>query len=636
MCGITGIFNYKTGKPVDKQIIRRMTDKLAHRGPDGQGYYYKNHIGLGHRRLSVIDLSDRAGQPMASPDGTVWLVFNGEIYNFPELRKSLEAKYDFQTRSDTEVLLACYLEYGPDCLQYLRGMFALAVYDSTKDRLFLARDRLGKKPLVYHLSRDGIIFASEIKAILEVPGVNREIDPTALDQYLARQFVPHPKTMFKGISKLPPGHALICERGQTNVYRYWDINYSTKRNLTFEEAEVEVYQSLSEAVQCRLISDVPLGVMLSGGLDSSLVTAVMAQLGHRPVKTFSVSFAEEDYNEADYARMVADRYQTDHHELLVQPNALAVLPKIVWHLSEPMADSSILPTFWLAQQVRQEVTVALNGDGGDELCCGYGKYRIHPLAAWWHRLPRGIRERIRSQFRRLVNPGKGGQGPLHRIWTGLLFPEARSLYFPIFFTPERKLGLYREGLIPSVFNYVEDTEELLAQAEAASSNVVEKILYIDTHTYLPDDLLVKMDIAAMAHGLETRSPFLDHRMIELTASLPVDYKVSRGRHKRLLKSLAKRLLPPEVIHRSKQGFAIPLDTWFRGGFGLTAKRILEHPAAGINEFFRPESVTQLFQEHLAGRVNHGHRLWMLLILEIWLAIFFHGFDPQAPLEQLRP
>ena len=625
MCGIAGRVNFVSGAPVNAALIRGMCDLLAHRGPDGEGAYIDGPVGLGHRRLAIIDLSPAAHQPMGNGNGTVWIVFNGEIYNFRELRLGLEATgHHFRSQSDTEVILRLYEEEGVKCLDRLRGMFAFAIWDARERMLFIARDRLGKKPLYYLLDGDGIAFASEPKAFLADPGFNARPNLEAIYHYLTYQYVPSPLTAFRDVQKLPPAHYLLVKNGEVSTERYWKLQYGQKRQLTEDAACEELLARLREAVKLRLISDVPLGAFLSGGIDSGTIVALMAEHGSLPVKTFSIGFEEKAYDELPYARLVARRYGTDHQEFVVRPQATEIFPKLVWHYSEPFADSSAIPTYYLAQLTRQHVTVALNGDAGDENFAGYDRYLANVLAARCERMPHVLRRCLAAVGRavpapafssRIVSRGK-------RFLEALAEPrERRYARWMSHFSPSLKAEICTEEFQRAAGG--KDSAELLLDAYRASDapDFIDATLDVDVNTYLPEDLLVKVDVATMAHGLEGRSPMLDHLFMEFCASLPSHMKL-RGRVKKyIFKRAVRGLLPRQIIDRPKMGFGVPLDHWFRYDLREMARDLLLSPRAAGRGYFRKEVVHRLLDEHIRG-VRHWHyQLWNLLMLELWHTTF---------------
>lgn len=632
MCGIAGQVNLDWSTPVDRGLLQRMAGTLAHRGPDDEGLFVDGPVGLASRRLAIIDLSPQGHMPMSNHEGTLWITFNGEVYNFQELRDELAAKgYRFRSRTDTEVVVHLYQEYGVACLQRLRGMFAFAIWDARAQTLFLARDRLGKKPLSYYLDGKTFRFASEPKAILVDSEVPREPDELALHYYLTYQYVPSPHSAFRGFRKLPPAHYLLLERGRApQVERYWKLHYGRKIRASERELCEEIRRRLRDAVSIRMVSDVPLGAFLSGGLDSSAVVAMMSAVSRQPVKTFSIGFEEAPYNELPYARQVAQRFQTEHHEFIVKPNAMDVLPQLVWHYNEPYADSSALPTWYLSRLARQHVTVALNGDAGDENFAGYPRHLAIQLVHWFHQLPRGMRKGV-MQLSRLI---PDGLPPQHLLQSGkrfvgrLLETTAEREYgrWISHFTDAVKLELYTEEFRARVGGCDSLGPLLEVFRSSDATDHIEAALDADVNMYLPDDLLVKVDIASMAHGLEARSPLLDHVFMEFVASIPRRQKVRYGVKKHLFKKAMTGLLPREIIHREKQGFGVPIDRWFRQELRGLAHETLLSRRSLARGYFRPEAVRRLIEEHAAGRANWHHQLWNLLMLELWHQMFID----QAP------
>ncbi|MCY2993085.1 MAG: asparagine synthase (glutamine-hydrolyzing) [Planctomycetota bacterium] len=632
MCGITGAVWTDPQLAIEPPVLARMTEVLRHRGPDDGGSYFSDFrlrtpyeampgVALGFRRLSIIDVAG-GRQPLANEDGSVWIVFNGEIYNFSELRHRLEgAGHRFQTRSDTETIVHLYEDEGPACFRHLNGMFAVAIWDARQRRLVLGRDRLGKKPLVYRHEPGRLSFASELKSLLEIPGMPREIDPGAIDEYLTYQYVPHPRTIFRGIHKLPPGHVAVYSDETLQVQPYWQPDFQVERPLPEAEAIERLRDVFESAVELRLQSEVPLGAFLSGGVDSSLVVAIAQQKLAQPMKTFSIGFPVPEYDETRYARLVATHLKTDHHEFQVTPDGMAILPQLVWHYDEPFADSSAIPTWYVSQLTRQHVTVALSGDGGDELFAGYPRYKAVALSAtldrlwplrWmfgshlWQRLPSSTRQKSTlRRFKRfcevLHTP------PLRRYldWIGIFNEAARgSLYADEFLErlPDRDPLLF----LQAAWDRVRDRDPVTAMS------------LTDLVTYLPCDLMTKVDVASMAHALECRQPFLDYRVVELAASLPIGLKYRGGQGKRLLRAAFGHLLPRVIWTRRKMGFGVPLEHWFRNELRDLTHDVLLGTTAGQRGFFRPERVRQLVEQHERGEANHCYRLWALLILELWM------------------
>jgi asparagine synthase (glutamine-hydrolysing) len=612
-----------------------MCDGIVHRGPDDEGYYLNSDpekypedrspgsafVGFGMRRLSIIDLAT-GKQPIHNEDRTVWVVLNGEIYNYHELRTQLEARgHQFYTKSDTEVIVHAYEEYGDDVPKYLRGMFAFALWDEKRQRLLLARDRVGKKPLLYAIVGSKLIFASEFQAILRHPDVSRGVNLEAISHYLSFMCVPAPLTAFEGIRKLEPGHVLVWQDGSVKIKRYWSLDFKTKIEIGEREAGERVVDHLRDAVRVRLMSDVPLGAFLSGGIDSSAVVALMSELSSERVKTFSIGFEEQEFNEINHARRVAERFGTDHHEFIVRPNAVEVLPTLIRHYGEPYADSSAIPTYYLSKMTREHVTVALNGDGGDECFAGYERYAAMRLAEQYHRLPRVIRRGVLEPALGAI-PMAGATrsrlGKARRFMDVVGRPTGeRYLRWTSVFSEELKAELctsdfLRRTSTTKPLGYVQPWFEGNGEID-----VVDRALMADTSNYLPNDLLVKVDIASMAVSLEARSPFLDHKLMEFAASLPARYKLRGITTKYLLKHALKGLLPSENLTRSKMGFGVPIGRWFRGELkSFLADTILCERSLGRG-YFKREPIRRLIEDHTDGRRDHAHQLWTLLMLELW-------------------
>ena len=599
---------------------------LAHRGPDDSGIWHDGAIGFAHRRLAIIDLSPGGHQPMSNAAGTIWITYNGEIYNFMELRQELEAQgVVFRSRSDTEVIIALYEREGERFLQKLRGMFALAIWDGRDRSLLLARDRAGKKPLVYYRDGEKLLFASEPKAIFEDATVPVAANMLAIHDYLTWGYVPSPQSAFEGFAKVPPAHYAVIRDGKIRIERYWELRYEPKWHGSEEGLCRELLAEVREAVRLRMLaSDVPVGAFLSGGIDSSTIVALMSEFSAGPVKTYSIGFEEDEYNELPYARLVAQRYATDHHEFIVKPDAMAVLPELVWHYNEPYADSSAVPTYYLAKMTRQHVTVALNGDAGDENFAGYERYLGMRLATWFDRLPRAVRRGIEIGTRRL--PDVGHPRGLYRRGRRFLSaacqdPLRRYTGWVAFFPNQSKHELYTKAFAAATASRNSVDLLLDAYARAHVKNEVDGILAVDVATYLPDDLLVKVDIASMAHALEARSPLVDHKVMEWAARLPANYKLRGRTTKYLLKQAARSLLPAEVIDRRKQGFGVPINRWFQRELRDMAYDVLLSRRARDRQLFEPAYVQRMLDEHMAGTMTWHPQLWCLLMLELWFRRF---------------
>jgi asparagine synthase (glutamine-hydrolysing) len=632
MCGIGGyVWTARGGAPFDAtRRLDAMIDAIRHRGPDDRGTWNDDACGLAHARLSIIDLSPAGHQPMASADGRIWVTFNGEIYNFLELRRELEGKgYVFRSRSDTEVIIYAYRAWGTDVFSRLRGMFALAIWDCDRQRLLLARDRLGKKPLYYARLRDVVLFGSEIKALLTWPGVDRSPDTTAIDQYLTLQYVPAPRTAFAAVRKLRAAHYLVAERSGQGWHvgepvEFWRLPppRAAKHRASTQMLAGELIERLKEAVKLRLISDVPLGAFLSGGVDSSAIVALMSELGAAPVKTFSIGFPNEEYDETRYARMVAERYATDHEEMIVEPDAIAVLPKIVWHYGEPFADPSAIPTYYVSQIARRKVTVALNGDGGDEDFMGYGRYAACRHLARFDWIPPSLRRFAGVGIRHLRNVvSRRHQNRVLAL--SELFKRydsrgsQRYAYAICPFVDYQKEQGYTEAMSHAVAGSALD---LLEPYFEDAPSLVSGANWADIHTYLPDCLMVKVDVASMAHGLESRSPLLDHVLMEWAMTIPENIKMAGGVTKALFKKAMEPYLPHELLYRPKMGFGCPIDHWFRAELKEMAYDVLLSDKASARGIFHKDYVQRLLDEHVGGR-NHQYRLWALLMLELWFRMW---------------
>jgi asparagine synthase (glutamine-hydrolysing) len=634
MCGIAGRYNYVSGAPVAGAMVRGMCDLIAHRGPDGDGVWAEGPVGLGHRRLAIIDLSEGGRQPMTHIDGGLTITFNGEIYNYLELRRDLEARgHRFRSQSDTEVMLASYRQWGTECVTRFRGMFAFALWDAAERTLMIARDRVGKKPLHYWIDRHGIAFASEPKAFLADPAFQPEPDVEALSAYLNYQYVPSPLSAFKGVRKLPPAHRLIVRDGRVTIDRYWKLSYATKRKISEADAVAELIERLREATRLRLISDVPLGAFLSGGIDSSAIVALMAGLMDTPVKTFSIGFDEKEYDELPYARMVAQRYGTDHHEFVVRPDAVEIFPKLVWHYNEPFADASAIPTYYLSEMARRYVTVALNGDAGDENFAGYRRYIPTSHAQRFDRLPLPLRRAVGGVARNSPAPGRSDSVLYRgRQWLRRLSdtPEGRYARRVMIFEPEIKGDLCEPSFLDAAGD--DGTPRLLLDAFAQSDAVefVDALLDVDVNHYLSDCLLVKVDIAAMAHGLEGRSPMLDHEFMEFAASLPADFKLRGNTTKYILKQAVRQLVPADIIDRPKKGFGVPLDSWFRKDLREMSGDLLLDGRLQQRGYFKPGAVRRMLEEHWSGAADWQNHLWTVLMLESWHRMFIDERPAAAP------
>jgi asparagine synthase (glutamine-hydrolysing) len=619
MCGIAGKIDFR--EPVDSLLLERMCDVMVHRGPDGRGIFNAQGAGLAMQRLAIIDVA-RGQQPMFNERRSVAVVMNGEIYNFVELRRELAARgHRFSTHSDTEVLVHLYEEHGADLCRHLRGMFAFALWDLERRRLVLARDRVGKKPLFWARAGHRVWFASELRSLLEDPELPTEVDPRAIAAYLAVQYVPHPLSALRSVRKLPPATCAVIDANGEDLREYWGLEYSEELDGTpVEELRERLLAHLREAVRIRLMSEVPLGAFLSGGVDSSAVVALMAEASAEPVKTFSIGFPVAEYDELAYAREVARRFGTDHYEFVLEPRALEIMPKLARHYGEPFADPSAIPSFYLAELTKRHVTVALNGDGGDENFAGYGRYLrmgwidrlgtlpspskrllaavAEPLA--WGAPPRSVRARAAKLSRMILRP------VADRYAAGMSA-----------FDIERRQAMCQPEFLARLGGWQVESVVTRPWRRGGDGPVLNNMLAADVGSYLPDDLLVKMDIATMASSVEARSPFLDHHLMEFAAHLPARLKLS-GRGGKVLLVLALRgLVPDGVLERDKMGFGVPLSRWFREDLRTLPRDMLMDPGAHVNEYVRPSAVERLIGEHLRGEADHSLRLWVLLQLENW-------------------
>ncbi|MCK4417010.1 MAG: asparagine synthase (glutamine-hydrolyzing) [Candidatus Latescibacteria bacterium] len=628
MCGICGIYNLD-GRPVDKGLLQRMNNTLVHRGPDDEGYYLSSKVGLGHRRLSIIDL-DTGKQPMGNEDGSIQVVFNGEIYNFLELKKDLQGKgYHFRTGSDTETIIYGYEEWGEDFVRRIRGMFAIALWDARRQKLLLIRDRMGKKPLYYYRDKDRILFASELKALLEDKRIPRDIDQYALDSYLSFGYVPSPLSIFSAIRKLPPAHLAVQSPGAFLVRQYWHLDMEREASPGSEEEVLEELRSLfDEAVRLRLISDVPLGAFLSGGVDSSAVVASMAGLmQNEPVKTASIGFSDKKFDELEYARVVANRYRTDHTEFVVNPDAPEVLDDIVWHLDEPFADASAIPTYYVSKMARRKVTVVLSGDGGDETFAGYiQRYHMNRLEDHIRKkIPPFFRQNIFGPIARAYPKADFLPRPLRlKCFLSNLSLELEQAYFrdmSFYFLPEMKKKLYREQLSSELKHF--NAFDILGKHFKANQNpdVTTRVQYVDIMTYLPEDILVKVDRMSMAHSLEVRSPILDHKLMEFVGRLPSSYKLRGSESKYIFKKMNENVLPRDILYRKKQGFCVPLAAWLRGDLKEFARETLFSSESSLGNYFNVAYVKDLWRRHQGGRQDYSAPLWGLMMFELWHRAF---------------
>ena len=617
MCGINGIYDFRKREPVDEELLLRMRDVQEHRGPDECGVHIDGALGFGHRRLSIIDLAS-GQQPLTNEDGTVWITFNGEIFNHAELRNELVQKgHSFRTHSDTEVIVHLYEQEGVDCARRLRGQFAFAIWDAPHQRLFMARDQLGILPLHYAVNGGRIIFASEIKALLEDTSVARDIDLQALADYMTYDYVPAPRTIFAAIQKLPAGHSLVCERGEVSTSRYWSIQYQEDTESSEEEFLERIEAKLAEAVKIRLMSEVPLGAYLSGGIDSSTIVALMSQVMDEPVKTFSIGFGEKDYDEVENARVVAKHFGTDHHELIVTSETKELLPRLVSQFDEPFADPSAIPTYYVSKMAREHVTVCLSGDGGDETFAGYTRYlnarKAHAGKAF--AVPAPLRAAVFGSLDNVLPRGVPGK---HRA----LRASARTpaeLYGIVkgYMHPSRRDGLLSPDVLATLAS--QRPYEIIQRLyeEAGDVDYVSRLQYIDTHSYLPDNILVKTDRTSMMSSLENRVPLLDHELMELVATTPVTLRIRGNEQKYALRKILKKYVPDEVLARRKQGFGVPLKHWFEQDWKEHTREALLDIDSFVRRYFNVNELQHLVEKHEAKRQNYATVLYRLLILEEW-------------------
>jgi asparagine synthase (glutamine-hydrolysing) len=627
MCGIAGKFNFDAANPIDRDRLTAMTDVIAHRGPDADGFYVGNGIGLGHRRLSIIDLTG-GQQPLANEDRTVWVVFNGEIYNFADVRAELVAfGHRFRTRSDTEVIVHAYEQWGERAVERFRGMFAFALWDEPKRRLLLVRDRLGVKPLYYSAAASGVTFGSEIKALLEDPDVPRDWSPDAIDAYLALQYVPGPQTVYRAVSKLPPGHLLIAERGRVEVRRYWDLEFSGDGDPAREQEYLARLDELvNESVRLRLVSDVPLGAFLSGGIDSSAVVAAMAELCRGRVVTTSVGFNEQAFNELEYARTVAHHLGVGQHEQIVQPGdreIVDLLPKLAWHLDEPFADSSAVPTYYVSKAARQHVTVALSGDGGDELWAGYTRHRVERSELMARQWLGGTGGRLAGRIANHLPLGFKGVRSLRHLALTPADACANKHGYGQFESGTRG-ALYSGDFAAKVRQSDPFLALRLAYESCQSNDPLDCALYADVKTYLVDDIMTKVDKMSMAVSLESREPLLDHKLLEFAATVPSSLKLKNGQGKYLLRRLLERRVPKGIVDRPKHGFEAPIGEWLRGPLAPMVDGLLTDGRLRDRGIFDEQGVAAVWRQHRTGARDHRHRLWSLVMLELWFREFVDG------------
>jgi len=637
MCGIAGVYQFRAAKPVEPKHIGLMCDTLIHRGPDDGGMYVQGPVGLGHRRLSIIDLSG-GHQPIQNEDGSVWIVFNGEIYNHHELRQLLADKdHVFKTQTDTEVIVHLYEEYGQECVSYLRGMFAFAIWDSRLQSLLLARDRVGKKPLFYTLTPDGaLVFGSEIKALLAYPGVTRRIELHALDQYLHLLYVPSPLTMYEGVFKLPAGHVLVCNSSGHRLHQYWDLIYPVdSKPLRAAEYQEQFLEIFKEAVGIRLESEVPLGAFLSGGLDSSSVVALMAELSDAPVVCASVGFEDEYFNELPYAKEVAEYLRADYHAYCISPKIRELLPKLVWHFDEPFADASAIPTYYVSEVARRHVTVALSGDGGDEVFAGYSRHVQEVIAQWIRSCQTVVGESFFKFAERAWPDGLKGK---RSLTNALRNPQDAAIarHYDYILSATLRSQLFSKDLL-SLLKEDEGRAGFHTHYGTCTAwTALDKALYLDIKTYLTDDILVKVDRMSMAHGLEVRAPLLDHKLLEFMASVPASQKIHGRTTKYLLRKTMRSRLPPQVTRREKHGFGLPLSDWLRRDLREMVEDLLFDGTARTRGYFDQAALRSVWESHVRGDHVFVHLIWAVLVFELWHRQFLDTIPASGALVSSKP
>ena len=624
MCGICGVFNRNPDHHVNPHDIKRMCDAIVHRGPDQEGMHVSANIGIGMRRLSIIDLST-GNQPIFNEDGSLAIVFNGEIYNHQELRKELTAKgHRFKTNSDTEAIIHAYEEYGAACPEKLNGMFGFAIWDLKCQSVFLARDRIGIKPLYYYMDASRLVFGSELKSILKISDIPRQVNAKALDTFLTFEYIPSPYSIFDNIHKLPPGHSLTVARDRHSLKSYWTFEYKT---LDYNERQLKsrFVELLEDSVNIRLMSDVPLGAFLSGGLDSSSIVALMSRHTSGPVKSFSIGFDNSTYNELPFARAVAKQYQTEHYEEIIKPDALSLTERIIRQLDEPFGDFSVFPTLMVSEMARKYVTVVLSGDGGDELLGGYDTYIAQNMARRYARLPALLRRYPIEALVNLLPPTEKKKGLVNRakrFIEGMQLPDhLQHVRWMIFLQSAEKQMLYDPEFQRSLNDY--DSFGFIKEAfrNSGSTTPLDQQEYVDIKTYLVDDILVKVDRMSMAASLETRVPFLDHRFVEFAATIPAHYRLRGKRTKSILKDTMRPLLPDMILKRGKEGFSIPIKTWMKNELRPLMTDVLSERNVKEKGFFSPTVVQKLVREHLTNRENHSHRLWGLMMFHMWYDLY---------------
>jgi asparagine synthase (glutamine-hydrolysing) len=620
MCGICGIFNFEISNQFDPGMLQEMCGVLYHRGPDDEGYYTNKNIGLGMRRLSIIDL-ESGNQPISNEDKSIWIVFNGEIYNYKELKKELLNKgHFFSTRSDTETIVHAYEEYGNDCVTRLNGMFAFALWDQKRNLLLLARDRLGKKPLYYYFNGRSLIFASEIKSLLKSGMIEPCLDVEALDLFLTFEYIPAPWSIFKKIRKLLPGHILEVKDSKCTATSYWDLTMENSQHA-YEKPEIRLIELLEDSVRLRMISDVPLGIFLSGGVDSSAILAMMSRHSSMPIKTFSIGFDDDSYNELKHARLVAKMFNTDHHEEIIKPDVVKWIENLIYFLDEPLGDTSIFPTYLVSRLARKDVKVVLSGDGGDEIFAGYETYIANKVDRIYSRIPKFLMEDLVKKTIKILPPSSKKKGILNktkRFLEGSTLPEhMQHVRWMIYLSEEEKRVLYNKEFRNSLHNtnsygWLEHYFDRVSSVEP-----LKQQQYVDIKTFLADDILVKVDRMSMANSLETRAPLLDYRLVEFAAELSPSLKLRGLKSKYIFKKALREYLPKSILLRKKEGFSSPIKNWLRKDLKPMMMDVLSSSIVRQRGYFNSSYVERLINEHAAGKENHAHRLWPLMLFELW-------------------
>lgn len=618
MCGICG---FVSNTAIDEALLRRMNNTMVHRGPDDEGYYVNSNVGLAMRRLSIIDLST-GHQPIANEDETIWIVFNGEIYNFHDVRDDLVQRgHQFRTNTDTEAIVHAYEEYGDDCVSHLNGMFGFAIWDTRRQRLFIARDRLGVKPLYYAHIGNQLVFGSELKAVVENPVVPREVDYVALDHFLTLEYIPSPHSIFRNVRKLRPGHILIFEEGRVQTKQYWNVPFEPRRNVNMRECVEELSELLRDAIRIRMIADVPLGAFLSGGIDSSTVVSFMSELSNIPVQTFSIGFGDPTYNELPYARMVAQHYGTDHYEEYLEPDVSSLALQLISHLDEPLGDFSILPTYLVSKVARQKVTVALSGDGGDEVFGGYDTYVAQRMSRYYDWVPAPLRAKMLPALMEMVPPQSAKKGLVNKakrfVEGGRLPTSLQHTRWMMFLQEVDKAALYNPGFHAAINgdNPIATMENYFTEVSHVDRLAQQQ--YVDIKTYLPDDIMAKVDRMSMAVSLESREPLLDYRIVEFAMNLPPEMRINGNTTKAILRQVMASRLPDAVLNKPKEGFSTPIKNWLKGPLKPMMLDLLDPASVKQRGYFEPATVARWVDDHLNDHVNHSHRLWSLMVFEQW-------------------